>query len=121
MNLIVITGRLTKDPELKTGGNGTEYCKFTVAVDRRKKDDGADFFDCTAFGKTGVFVNQYFKKGSGITVQGRMESSKSEKDGVKKTYWGLNVDTVEFQKGGKNESNTIPAGATVVEQDDCPF
>lgn len=56
MNKIVICGRLTKDPELRTTNNGTEVCGFTVAVDRRvKKNDKkeADFIDCTAWGKPG--------------------------------------------------------------------
>ena len=102
MNKIVITGRLTRDPEMKTLSNGTEKCRFTVAVDRRHKKDQpnkADFFDCDAWAATGAFVNNWFKKGSPITVIGRMESSQSEKDGVKRTYWSVNVEEVEFQKG----------------------
>lgn len=126
MNKIMITGRLTKDTELKTGGSGTEFCKFTVAVNRRKKDDPSDFFDCTAFGKTGVFVNTYFHKGDGIVVTGRMESSKTEKDGVKRTYWGVSVDDVEFPVGGgkaheQNENDKAVAAATVVDDVEVPF
>ena len=79
MNKIIIKGRLTRDPELKTGGSGAEFCKFTVAVDRRLTKDkdiqkNTDFFDCTAFGKTGVFIKNYFTKGREILVDGRMES-----------------------------------------------
>ena len=81
MNSIIIHGRLVRDPELKTGGSGVEFCKFTVAVDRRKKDDPTDFFDCTAFGKTGAAIAQYLKKGREILVSGRMESNTTEKDG----------------------------------------
>ena len=75
MNKIVICGRLTKDPELRTTNNGTEVCGFTVAVDRRIKKNSekeTDFIDCTAWEKTGVFVNTYFHKGDGITVEGRI-------------------------------------------------
>ena len=67
MNKITITGRLVRDPEMKTLPNGTEKCRFTVAVDRRHKKDQpakADFFDCDAWSATGAFVNNWFKKGT---------------------------------------------------------
>lgn len=101
MNKIIITGRLVRDPELKTANSGTELCKFTVAVERRRRDRDdqkvTDFLDCTAWGKTGVFVNTYFHKGDGITVDGRMESEKwTDRDGNKRTSWGVQVETVEF-------------------------
>ena len=113
MNKIIITGRLVRDPEMKTLSNGTEKCRFTVAVDRRVKKDQpkkADFFDCDAWGATGAFVSKWFKKGTAITVTGRMESSQSEKDNVKRTYWALNVDDVEFpMKGGDKPAAAEPA------------
>ena len=102
MNLITIKGRLVRNPELKTSGGGMEYCKFTVAVDRRRQKDKekqTDFFDCTAFGNTGVAISKYFEKGKEILLTGRMESNKTEKDGVKHTWWGISVDTFEFCGG----------------------
>lgn len=135
MNKIVIKGRLVRDPELKTAASGLEFCKFTVAVDRRLSKDkdvqkNADFFDCTAFGKTGVFISNYFTKGKEILVEGRMESNTSEKDGQKHTYWGLTVETVEFC-GNKGDQSSAPApstapadqaaGFTAVETDEIPF
>jgi len=112
MNRIIIHGRLTRDPEMKTGASGVEFCKFTVAVDRKlnkdkMKDKQADFFDCTAFGKTGAAINAFVKKGREIIVEGRMESSTSEKDGQKRTFWGITVDTFDFC-GSKNDA---PAAA----------
>ena len=130
MNQITITGRLVRDPEMKTLSNGTEKCRFTVAVDRRHKKDQpakADFFDCDAWSGTGAFVNTWFKKGSAITVRGRMESSQNEKDGVKRTFWAINVDEVEFQLGQKAGSapeepaQEQPGGFTAVETDELPF
>lgn len=129
MNKIIIKGRLTRDPELKTGGNGTEYCRFSVAVDRRRQKDKepiTDFFDCTAFGNTGVAISKFFDKGKEILLEGRMESTRSEKDGVKRTFWGLTVDTFEFC-GSKGDSaapeQTVDAasGMPVVETDELPF
>lgn len=112
MNKIIITGRLTRDPEMKTLSTGTEKCRFTVAVDRRRKKDQpprTDFFDCDAWGNTGAFVNNWFKKGSPITVIGRMESNKSTKEEDKHTYWTLNVDEIEFQMGKSERSDSVPA------------
>lgn len=116
MNKIIIKGRLTRDPEMKTGASGVEFCKFTVAVDRRvskdkAKDKQADFFDCTAFGATGGAIKAYMTKGREILVEGRMESSTSEKDGNKRTFWGVTVETFEFC-GNKSDS---PAPATAAE------
>ena len=112
MNQITIHGRLTRDPEMKTGGSGVEFCKFTVAVDRRgAKEKTADFFDCTAFGKTGAAIAQYMTKGREILVTGRMESSKSEKDGQARTFWALVVETFEFC-GSKGDGHA-PAGDPV--------
>ena len=113
MNKIIIKGRLTRDPEMKTGGSGVEYCKFTVAVDRRAGKDRekeTDFFDCTAFGNTGAAISKYMTKGREILVEGRMESSKSEKDGQKRTFWGVTVETFEFC-GGRQDGAAAPAPA----------
>ena len=124
MNSIKIQGRLTKDPEQKVGSSGAEYCKFTVAVDRkRSKEKAVDFFDCTAFQQTGAFVSKYFAKGDGIIVSGRMESDKyKDKDGNNRTTWGITVEDVEFPlgKGKAESSSTAPSEATSGDGD-LPF
>lgn len=131
MNKIMITGRLTRDPEMKTLSTGNEKCRFTVAVDRRVKKDQpkkTDFFDCDAWSGTAAFVNTWFKKGSGITVIGRMESSKSNKEDDKHTYWTLNVEDVEFPLSTKSEKPAEPSpavdaqsGMEKVDTEDLPF
>ena len=130
MNSITIIGRLVRDPEMKTLSNGMEKCRFTVGVSRRVKKDApkkTDWFNCDAWGPTGAFVKNWFKKGSGITVTGRMESSQSEKDGVKRTYWSLNVDEVEFpMKGGDRSEAPAPevdaaSGMEKVDTEELPF
>ena len=131
MNKIFITGRLTRDPELRTISTGTEVCDFSVAVDRRKKDkDGnkvTDYFDCSAWSKGGVFVNTYFHKGDGINVEGRMESRKYvDKDGNNRTAWGITVENVEFphSKGKGNQSepaSTFQDVADSTPDDGLPF
>ena len=128
MNKIIIKGRLVRDPELKTGASGVEFCKFTVAVDRRKQKDKekvTDFIDCTAFGSTASAIDKYMEKGKEILVEGRMESSKTEKDGVKHTWWAISVDTFEFC-GGKSDHTSAPvvdaeSGFEQINTEEVPF
>ena len=105
-NLVILTGRLTKEPELKHGASGTAYCKFTLAVNRMKKDDPADFIFCSAFGKTAELIAEYVKKGHQLGVQGRLQQDTYEKDGEKISKTGVTVDKIEFLESNKTESTT---------------
>ena len=119
MNEIVIMGRLTADPELKTFPDGSEYCNFTVAVDREYKDKEGnrptDFFDCKTTKQGAVFVCKYFKKGDGIALKGSMEQNRTEKDGQKKVFWNLRVHKTEFPPSKKSTGyeNTAPDAVDV--------
>lgn len=130
MNISIISGRLGKDPELKTGQSGAEFCNFSVAVDRRPDKDGkkeTDWFRCTAFGKSAAFVEKYFKKGDGIELQGRMENHPYEDKDTKKNRdsWQFMVDRIEFPKGKNSEAKTdaaaAPDGFQQINEDDIPF
>lgn len=127
MNKWIGAGRITKDIELQTGKSGSEYARFTVAVNRRKDKNGetkADFIDCTAFGKTAAFVAKYFKKGDGIVVEGALESDTYEaKDGTKRTKWSIHIEEVEFPQGGKKQSEPVSAANQFgdVDPKDIPF
>lgn len=126
MNKIILAGRLTRPAELKVGNSGLEYCKFTVAVDRSRTKDNekkTDFFDCTAFGKTGAFVEKYFAKGDGIEIVGRMESDKyTDKDNKTRTAWGVTVEEVHFPlgKGKSDQTETTPSEPNAAEAE-LPF
>ena len=126
MNKIILAGRLTRPADLKVGNSGSEYCKFTVAVDRRGKDQNdkkTDFFDCTAFGKTGAFVDKYFAKGDGIEIIGRMESDKyTDKDNKTRTTWGVTVEEVYFPlgKGKADRTEETPSEPSAAEAE-LPF
>lgn len=129
MNLITIHGRLTRDPETRTAGNGT-VARFTVAANRSYDRDTADFFDCDAWGKTGEFVQQYFNKGQEIIVTGEMQSRKyDDKDGNKRTAWAVRVDRVVFcgSKADKSavtshtEASGADIGAEPVPEKPLPF
>jgi len=124
MNRWIGIGRLTRDTEIKASGNGIEFCKFTIAVDRaytkQGEDRKCDFVDCTTFGKQAAFVNKYFHKGDGIVVEGRLESDKwTDKEGNKRTSWGIMVDRVEFPPSRKGQSDAAPAqSAAFADEDD---
>ena len=106
-NLVILTGRLAREPELKHGASGTAYCKFTLAVNRMKKDDPADFIFCSAFGKTAELIAEYVKKGHQLGVQGRLQQDTYEKDGEKISKTGVTVDKIEFMENKKEEKTEV--------------
>jgi single-strand DNA-binding protein len=81
MNNCSFTGRLVVDPELMETGTGTKYTRFTIAVNRMRKDDPADFIRCIAWKQSAEFLSQYSKKADVIGVTGEMRTGKYEKDG----------------------------------------
>jgi single-strand DNA-binding protein len=104
LNKVILAGRLTKDPELKTTGSGVEVVSFTVAVNRKyKKDDGtqeADFINCQAWRQKAVFLNKYFRKGDGVVLEGNIQTRKyQDRDGNNRTAIEVVVDELEFPQG----------------------
>ena len=99
----IITGNLTRDPELRTTTSGSNVCAFSVAVNRTYK--GADgesredvsYIDCVAWGKLGEVIAQYAKKGSGVLVSGRLSQRSFEgKDGVKRSRTEIVAEDFNF-------------------------
>ena len=119
MNKVILTGRLTKDIEVKTTSNDKEYCSFTIAVDRRFKDaDGnrqADFISCTAWNKTAEFLGKYFHKGSRIGICGSIQTRSYEKDGQKVFVTEVLVEEVEFLDS-KTDSQPQPQPKAQVQE-----
>ena len=113
MNKVIITGRLTANPELRQSQSGVASCKFTVACDRRFADKNsgkreADFISCLAFKNTAEFISRYFNKGKMIAVEGtlRTGSYKDKKhDDVTHYTTDVLVDNVEFC-GDKGQAQT---------------
>jgi single-strand DNA-binding protein len=98
MNLIIIMGRLTRDPAQSDSGE-TKITKFCVAVDRRYTggEQKTDFFNITTFGRTAEFAEKYLHKGVKVVVTGRVVvDTYTAKDGTKKTAYYVIADTVEF-------------------------
>lgn len=117
LNLIALTGRITRDPELRKTDAGVSVTSFSMAVQRNYKIDGeypTDFIDCVAWRGTADFICKHFKKGSMITVVGNLETRKfTDKDGnnrkaveviVKDAYFGDSAKK-ENGNGGEQEAS----------------
>lgn len=99
MNNCTFTGRLTKDPELKTTQSGKKYLRFCLAVDGIKDKDGnktADFVDCIAWNKSGEIIAQYARKGSKLGISGRLHTTTYDKDGEKRKSVDVVVNEFEL-------------------------
>lgn len=108
MNKVILTGRLTKDPELKDAGQ-YKICRFTLAVSKFKNgEQGADFIECSAWEKVGTTLCTYTRKGSLILVEGELSTSTYQnKEGVQVTKTVVNANKIEFlsPKGEKVEDS----------------
>ena len=121
MNSVQIIGRLTKDIELKyTSKTQTAVATFRLAVDRIKKDDGAVFIRCKAFGKRAEIMEKYISKGDPVAIQGRWEQDAYEKDGVKHVLDYVAVENFDFI-GTKKKSDDVPDGFAQVNDEELPF
>lgn len=124
----IITGNLTRDPELRTTTSGTNVCSFSVAVNRTFK--GADgenkedvsYIDCVAWGKLGEVISNYAKKGSSVLVSGRLSQRSFEgKDGVKRSRTEVVAEDFNFigsnpaSRDGGNYSSASSAADTSVD------
>lgn len=120
MNKVVLIGRLTADVDLRQTQSGIASCRFTVAVNRKFKNDkgdyDADFITCVAWRQTAEFISKYFSKGKMIALEGTLRTgSYTDKNHSDVTHYTTDVyvDAVEFcgDKGGNNSggSNAAPA------------
>ena len=109
MNKVSLIGRLTKDIDLRyTANTQKAMARFTLAVNRLKKEDGADFINCIAWGKTAEIMEKYVKKGHLIGITGRIQTGSYEKDGHKVYTTDVMVEGMEFLERREKESNPAP-------------
>lgn len=110
LNKAILMGRLVKDPELRSTASGTPVCSFTLAVDRRGKDEGVDFLDIVAWNKTAEFVSKYFAKGQLVAIAGRIQSRTWEdQNNNKRKTVEIVADEVHFAEPKRNsQSNEAP-------------
>ena len=113
MNKWIGMGRLTRDPEVRYSQSGSAVANFSVAIDRRYKRDGettADFFNCTAFGKTGEFAEKYLHKGIKVVIEGELQNNNYEdKNGTKHYSVQIIVNQIEFAESKSSQTNNDTA------------
>lgn len=118
MNNVILSGRLTRDPEVRHSQNGNKdriVARYTLAVDRvySKENQQADFINCVEFGKLAEFAGKYFYKGIKLIVRGRIQTgSYTNRDGVKVYTTDIIVESHEFAESRNNNalvSNDVPA------------
>lgn len=110
----IITGNLTRDPELRTTPNGATVCSFSVAVNRVYRDasgeqkEDVSFIDCSAWGKLGEMINQYAKKGSGVLVSGRLDqrSWEDKTTGQKRSRVEIVVEDFNFTSNANRDGGS---------------
>lgn len=109
INRVVLVGRITKDPMLRKTQTGTSVVSFTVACNRRMKQEGqpdADFINCVAWNKTADFMSQYVKKGALLGVEGRIQTRNYDDAQGKRVYvTEVVADSVQFLESKKDAAN----------------
>lgn len=125
MNIVTLAGRLTSDPELRQSQNGTAVCRFTIAVNRKFKNQQtgeyeADFISCAAFKQTAEFISRYFNKGKMIILNGTLRTgSYKDRNHQDVTHYTTDVfvENVEFcGDKGNNQNQPAPSAAQNVVQ-----
>ena len=116
----IITGNLTRDPELRNTPSGASVCSFSVAVNRTYRGtDGenkeeVNYIDCSAWGKLGEMIAQYAKKGSGVLVSGRLsQRSYEDKSGVKRSRVEIVAEDFNFigsRDSGSSDGSSYNSG-----------
>ena len=105
LNRVVVIGRLTRDPELRSTATGTSVCGLRIACNSARKDaegvyaERPNYFDVSVFGAPAENVAQYTRKGSRVGVDGRLEWREWESAGEKRQAVGIVADTVQFLDG----------------------
>ena len=128
INTVIVTGNLTKDPELRSTANGSNVLQFSVAVNDRMKVNGewqdrANYIDCTMFGTRAESLAKFLHKGSKVAIHGKLHWSSWEKNGEKRSKVEIWPDTVELltpRNQGQQGQNFAPQkdmGTVIAEQD----
>ena len=126
MNIVVLSGRITKNIEVNPTQNGGVYTRFTIAVDKyqgKDKEKKTNFVDCVAFSHSANFLTAYCSKGSFVTINGELDSTVKERDdGSKVTYWNVIVNSVEAMKPTEPKpAAEIPTEPILPTEPELPF
>lgn len=115
LNTVILMGRLTADPELRTTSSGVSVARFSLAVDRDYQGNGAeratDFIDVVAWRQRAEFVSKYFRKGQQVAVKGSIQTgSYTDKDGNKRRTWEVVADNVYFADSKRDSASSENTG-----------
>lgn len=116
MNKVILTGRLTKDPEVKTSQSGTKVARYGLAVNMGK--DKTEFYNIVAFNKSAEHAEKWLKKGTLIILEGHLHNSSYEKDGQRITKLDIVADNQEFGESKKKDQDEVPEAWT---EEGLPF
>ena len=115
LNVVVLSGRLTQDPELKTTPNGISVCSFSIAVERRFRsgeERQSDFINIVTWRSSAEFVSKYFKKGQMIAIRGSIQTRRyQDKDGNNRYAFEVVADEVQFADFARREGDAAPVAA----------
>lgn len=108
INRVVISGNLTRDPEMRATTSGMQVLSFGVAVNDRRRnpqtgewEDYPNFVDCAMFGTRAEAVSRYLSKGSKVAIEGKLRYSSWERDGQRRSKLEVIVDEIEFMSRGQ--------------------
>ena len=128
LNKVILMGRFTRDPELKSTPQGVSTCSFSLAVDRNFVREGeerkADFINCVAWRQTAEFISKYFKKGSMVALEGSIQTRTwDDQDGKKRYATEVIVSQIYFAESKKEDGNIVPLPdiPPMGADDDFPF
>lgn len=122
MNRLTIIGNLTRDPETRATATGKTVCAFTVAVNRRGKDQGADYFRVSAWDKLGENCQRFLAKGRKVAVVGAVSVSTYDgQDGKTRANLEVVAQDVEFLSPQEAASKHADPGFTQVDDEELPF
>jgi single-strand DNA-binding protein len=123
LNRVVLIGRLTKDVDLRYTQSGKAVANFTLAVDRNFSKEATDFIRVLAWGGQAENCDKYLSKGKLAAVDGRLQISTYDKDGVKHTSAEVIADSVQFlsPKTSNSDAPAVGIGEDMVGDDDLPF
>lgn len=115
LNKAMVYGNLTRDPEVRSLPSGIQVCSFSVATNRvykdrdGKKQEQADFHNIVVFGRQAEISAQYLKKGSGVFVEGRLQTRSWDKDGAKQYRTEIVADRIQFGPRGGTSGGSTPS------------
>jgi len=117
INHVVLVGRLTRDAELKYTAGGQAVCKFSVAVNRRRKngeqwEDEANYFDVVLWGRQGESLNQYLTKGKTIGVEGELRQDRWQQDGQNRSKVEIVANNIQLLGGSTGGGNSAGGSST---------